>query len=341
MRQAIESIRAVEGNQGPFHRLGEALRLIWQAEKISPRGNERNSWTKRVLTSTAWKRCVRNGRRCTPPAPRLKRWPIARIRCGKTCSQAINLGENNPAVIREYVELLLRDSPDDEANRREAARVLKRVSEPLLVNSELGRLAATVAADRNDVAASQGAAGKNRRRQTPQTITALLLWEGLLLAETNNPEAEKTAASRRGSGQAAKPEAYVVLVQYLARQKREKDADAVLEQAQQAAAGRVGRVDAGTLLRSPRAAKSRRRRGYEEALNGHRQGCGRGAPRGRLLLERQQIRRGRAAAARHRRETRQETLGRGRQLGALAPGAGAGQRHRLWPVPRGAGIWWD
>src|SRR5262249_14235058 len=33
VRQAIESIRIVEGNQGPFHRLGEALRLIWQAEK--------------------------------------------------------------------------------------------------------------------------------------------------------------------------------------------------------------------------------------------------------------------------------------------------------------------
>ncbi len=34
MRQTLADIRDVEGNQGPFHRYGEALRLIWQAKKL-------------------------------------------------------------------------------------------------------------------------------------------------------------------------------------------------------------------------------------------------------------------------------------------------------------------
>ena len=267
VRQAIESIRAVEGNQGPFHRLGEAMRLIWKAEKISP--EER---TQLLDEARAHLDRVEALRPQWPPVytarAQVERLADRKDQVRKNLLTAINLGENSPAVIREYVELLLRDSPDDEANRREAARVLKRVSEPLLVNSELGRLAATVAADLNDVQRAKELLGKNLPADSANNYRSLL-WTGLLQAETNNPEAEKTLRTAMKVGK-REPEAYVVLVQYLARQKREKDADAVLEQARQQLPAELVKL---TLARCNEVLgrKKSAQAGYEEALNGHRQ----------------------------------------------------------------------
>ncbi|MGH7169871.1 MAG: tetratricopeptide repeat protein, partial [Gemmataceae bacterium] len=124
VRQAIDSIRAVEGSQGPFHRLGEALRLIWQAEKMSP--DERPQLLDEARANLDRVEALRPQ---WPPVYTARAQVEAlagrKDQVRKNLLMAINNGESSPAVIREYVALLLRDSPDDEANRREAARVLK------------------------------------------------------------------------------------------------------------------------------------------------------------------------------------------------------------------------
>jgi tetratricopeptide (TPR) repeat protein/Tfp pilus assembly protein PilF len=228
VRRAIESIRTVEGSQGPFHRLGEAMRLIWQAEKT-----DENDRPKLLEEARAHLDRVQAIRPDWPPVytarAQVEALADRKDRVRVNLRKAIEGGETSPAVIREYVEMLLRDSPDDEATQREAARVLKKVSEPLLSNSDLWRLAATMAAHRKDVQRAQELLSKNRPANDARDYRALL-WEGMLLAETNNPEAEKKL---RAAVDLAKrePEPYVVLVQYLTRQNRAKDAEPILEQA--------------------------------------------------------------------------------------------------------------
>lgn len=267
VRQAIEAIRAVEGSQGPFHRLGEALRLIWQAEKV-----DENDRPKLLDEARAHLDRVQALRPDWPPVYTARaqvealadRKDVVRVNLLK----AIEGGETSPAVIREYVELLLRDSPDDEATQREAARVLKKVSEPLLGNSDLWRLAATMAAHRKDVRRAQELLAKNRPEKDARDFRALL-WEGMLLAETNNPEAEKKL---RAAVDIARrdPEPYVVLVQYLARQNRPKDAEAVLELVRRQLPAEQTELTLGRcheiLGRRQSAQKS-----YEEALKSNRQ----------------------------------------------------------------------
>jgi tetratricopeptide (TPR) repeat protein len=267
VRQAIDSIRAVEGNQGPFHRLGEAMRLTWQAEKLSEEDR-----TKLLDEARAHLDRVESLRSDWPPVYTARAQVEAlagrKDQERSNLKKAIDLGETNPAVIHEYVELLLRDSPDDEAAQREAAQVLKRVSEPQLVNSNLWRLAATDAARRKDIQRVQELLAKNRPAQVSSDDYRSLLWEGLLLAEINNPQAEQKLRSALEKAK-REPEVYVVLVQYLARQKREKDAEAVLEQARQQLPAALVELTLGRcyeILGRKQSAQAR----YEEALNSHR-----------------------------------------------------------------------
>ncbi|HTU19424.1 MAG TPA: tetratricopeptide repeat protein, partial [Gemmataceae bacterium] len=267
VRQAIESIRAVEGKQGPFHHLGEALLLIWQAEKLTPdaRGNlldEARSNLDRVESLRPQWPPVYTAR------AQVEKLADRKDQVRKYLKIAIENGETGPAVIREYVEVLLRDSPDDEANRREAARVLKKVSEPLLAHSDLGRLAATVAADLNDVQRAKELLAKNLPADSAGDYRSLL-WKGLLQEETNSSEAEQTLRDALDMGK-RQPEPYVVLVQYLARHKREKDAEAVLEKARQQLPDELKKLTLARcyeVLGRKESAQAR----YEEALDGHRQ----------------------------------------------------------------------
>ncbi|HTU19173.1 MAG TPA: hypothetical protein VMG10_14025 [Gemmataceae bacterium] len=266
VRQAIESIRAVEGSQGPFHRLGEALRLIWRTEKAD--GTDRPNFLKEARTHLD---AVQGLRSDWPPLytarAQLEMLADRKDQARSNLHKALELGETSPAVIREYVELLLRDSPDEEATQREAAWALKKVSEPLLGSSELWRLAATVAAHGKDVRRAQELLAKNRPDKDARDFRAVM-WEGLLLAEANNPQAEKKLRAAVAMAQ-REPEPYVVLVQYLARQKRDKDANAVLELARQQLPTDQVELTLGRcyeILGRKQLAQAR----YEEALNGHR-----------------------------------------------------------------------
>ncbi len=267
VRQAIESIRIVEGNQGPFHRLGEALRLIWQAEKA----NE-NDRPKLLDEARAHLNRVQALRPEWPPVftalAQVEALADRKDQVRANLRKAIEGGETSPGVIREYVELLLRDSPDDEAAQREAAWALKKISEPLLVNSDLWRIAATVAAHSKDVRRAQELLARNRPENEARDFRALM-WEGLLLAETNNPKAEEKL---RASVDLAKhePEPYVVLVQYLVRQKREKDAESVLDMARRHLPAEKVELTLGRceeILGRKQSAQKR----YATALKGHRQ----------------------------------------------------------------------
>lgn len=273
VRQAIESIRVVEGSQGPFHRLGEALLLIWQAEKSADGRDaaaaDRANLLKKARTHLD---AVQMLRPDWPPVytarAHMESLADRKDQARSSLRKAIELGETNPAVIREYVELLLRESPDEEAAQREASWALKKVSEPLLNSSELWRLAATVAAHRKDIRRAQELLAKNRPTKDANDYRALL-WEGLLLAEANNPEAEKKmrAAVELAKGEA---EPYVVLVQYLARQKHEKDAEEVMKLARKRLPAEQVELALGRcyeILGRKQSAQER----YEAALNGHRQ----------------------------------------------------------------------
>jgi tetratricopeptide (TPR) repeat protein len=273
VRQAIGSIRAVEGSQGPFHRLGEAMLLIWQAEKSADRPDAGPTDQAKLLKEArAHLDAVQMLRPDWPPVytarAHMELLAERKDQARSNLHKAIELGETNPAVIREYVELLLRESPDEEATQREASWALKKVSEPLLNSSDLWRLAATVAAHRKDLCRAQELLAKNRPNKDAKDYRALL-WEGLLLAEANNPEAEKKmrAAVELAKGET---EPYVVLVQYLARQKREKDAEEVMELARKRLPAEQVELTLGRcyeILGRKQSAQAR----YEEALNGHRQ----------------------------------------------------------------------
>lgn len=267
VRQAIESIRVVEGSQGPFHRLGEALRLIWQAKNL-PEGER----MKLLDEARAHLDRVEALRTDWPPVytarAEIEALADRKDQVRVNLRKAIAAGETNPAVIREYVEILLRDNPEDEAAQREAAEVLKRVSEPLLVNSDLGRLFATVAAHRKDLQRAEHLLDKNRSGEKSGDYRSLL-WEGMLLADMSNPKAEEKLRAALDKAK-QEPEVYVVLVQYLARQKRMKDAEAVLEQARRQLPAERKELTLGRcyeILGHHKSAQAR----YEEALHGHRQ----------------------------------------------------------------------
>ncbi len=105
--------------------------------------------------------------------------------------QAVDFGETSPAVIRDLVELLANAGRYEEADR-----ALKRLREPLLVNSELGRLAAVVAVQRKDTSERLELMKVNRPPEGEKDYREFL-WEGRMLAETNNP--------RRPSRNCARP----------------------------------------------------------------------------------------------------------------------------------------
>ncbi|HEY7327907.1 MAG TPA: hypothetical protein VH592_09720 [Gemmataceae bacterium] len=267
VRQAIESIRTVEGSQGAFHRLGEAMLLIWKAEKSDE--PDRATLLKEARSQLD---SVQTLRPDWPPVytarAQVEALSDRKDQARANLHKAIELGETSPAVIRDYVELLLRDSPEEEATQQEAAWALRKVSDPMLANSELWRLAATVAAHRKDLRRAQELLAKNRPEKDAADFRALL-WEGLLMAEANNPDAEKKlrAAVELAKGD---PEPYVILAQYLARQKREKDAEAVLDLVRQRLPAEQVELTLGRcyeILGRKQLAQER----YEEALKAHPQ----------------------------------------------------------------------
>jgi tetratricopeptide (TPR) repeat protein len=269
-RQALDDIQAVEGSQGLFHRYGEALRLIGQAKNASD--EERRKF---LGEARAHLDRVHSMRSTWPPLYEA-RAVIARLAGPKNdeivsnLQKAVEYGETSPAVIGELAAMLDNMGRYDEANK-----VLKHVREPLLVNSDLGRLKGIVALHRNDMSTAWDLLQKNR---TPEGSTDYrnLLYEGRMLAEMNKPGSKEEAEKKlRKALELAdsEPAPYLALVQLYAKQNREKEADALLEQARQKlkklppAQVQLILGQCEEILGRKKSAQAR----YVAALDGHRQ----------------------------------------------------------------------
>jgi len=260
MRQTLADIRNVEGRQGPFHRYGEALRLIWRAKKLPAEERPKVLDEARVHLD-----------RVQSLRPTWAPLLLARARVDQLSDrpdlaighlqEAIQNGERSPAVIRDLVELLT------SAERyQEADAALGYLREPALVNSALGRLAEYVAFQRKDTRRMLELMRKNRPSAGAKDYREVL-WEARMLAAANQPEAEPKLREALKLGD-KEPEPYVALVQFLARQKREKEADAVLEQARQRLPADRVELTLGQCYEALGRKKSAQAR-YEQALTNH------------------------------------------------------------------------
>ncbi len=263
IRAALETIRGLEGEHGPFHRYGEALRLIWVAKKKPEEDRLK------ILDEARGQLDRVQSLRPTWPALFLARAQIERMTdhpdlAINNLQEAIHNGERSPGVIRDLVELLTGAERYEEADN-----ALRYLRGPALADSDFARLVAFVAVRRHDPRRALKLLEANRAPEDGKHYRALL-WDGRLLAEANQTdEAEKKfrAALRLADHE---PEPYVTFVQFLARQKREKEAEAVLEQARR----RLPKNRVEMVLSQCYEALGRTRSaevGYREALNSNRQ----------------------------------------------------------------------
>jgi tetratricopeptide (TPR) repeat protein len=263
IRQALDAVRELEGDKGPYHRYGEALRLIAKARK------ENDETRQKSLEEAAAH--LERVRVLRPkwPALFLARAQIERL-AGRDDGAIHNLrlarenGESSPAVVRELVELLANAGRYDEADAE-----LKNLRSSLLVHSDLGRIAASVAAQRKDTERARKLFELNRGNEGEGDFRQLL-WDGRMLAQTNQPKEaeEKLRAALKAAPREAEP--YVALVQFLVRQKRNDEAEPILEQARKTLAADDLELTLGhchDLLGQ----KEKARKCYETALQGHRQ----------------------------------------------------------------------
>ncbi len=249
VRQAIDSIRAVEGGQGPFHRLGEALRLIWQAEKTA--GDERSKF---LDDARAHLDRVKALRPDWPPLytarAQIEALADRKDQVRGNLHKAIELGESNPAVIREYVELLLRDSPDDEATQREVERSAEKSQRAAVGPFGTWPLGGDGGGASQGHSARQELLRKNRPADEAGDYRALM-WEGLSARRHRQSRSREETARRRGFGQARTGTLHrsgAVSCPPEARQGRRRRVGASAS----AAAGQAGGIDLGALLRDPR-----------------------------------------------------------------------------------------
>jgi predicted Zn-dependent protease len=140
--------------------------------------------------------------------------------------QAIDQGESNPRVIQRLVESLYRRQRYAEADQE-----LRRLRQALLMNSELGRLAAGIALRRGDQARAlelaRDAVAEDSRDFREQ------VWLGQMLAAVRAPTEAESKLRRAVALAPREPEPWVALVQFLAGRQQEKEARAAIAQAEQ------------------------------------------------------------------------------------------------------------
>jgi tetratricopeptide (TPR) repeat protein len=217
--EAVADIRTIEGDDGTLWRFAQACLLLRQAQKgdkqalheagtlLALVAGQRAGWPRLALAQAEFHEL--NGR------------PEAAIRCYQ---EAVAAGERSPDVIRRAVRLL-------HQRRRfvEADDLLGRLQDREALLGDLGRAAAEVALFRKDTARALELARKAVAADSKDH--AELIWLGHVLCAANRwPEAEPLF--RRALALAEQsPEAWVALVQYLARVDRKAEAEALIAQA--------------------------------------------------------------------------------------------------------------
>ncbi len=220
LQHALNEIHRIEGGQGTFWRYGEALRLIHSAKQgetanldkahalLDAVGAQRSEWPA-VFTAKA-------------QIEELKGNPeqaLAHYR------EALNLGERNPRVVRQLVQLL-----HQRQRYGEADQVIRRLQKQAPLSADLQRLAVDLALRNHDPAAAIKMA--HEVVATDSKDYRDYLWLGQVLAASGQRPEEAERNLRRAvdlGGQV--PETWVALVEYLASTNQKDKAEVEVHKA--------------------------------------------------------------------------------------------------------------
>jgi tetratricopeptide (TPR) repeat protein len=227
MEQTLAKIQEIEQSRGAYYRYGRALQLLWKVRQGNPSGARREA----VLMEARQHLELASRQRPSWPPIHLARAEIYELEGNPEqaileLKQAIQKGENSPAVVQRLVQALVSRKRDAEADEE-----LKKLKQTLLVQSELGRLAARVALRRGDTARALVLARDAVAVDSPDYGDQV--WMGRLLAAANVHDEAEQKLRKAAEAQPGKPEAWVALVQLLASRNRIKDARTVLDLARE------------------------------------------------------------------------------------------------------------
>lgn len=226
MEQTLAKIQEIEQSRGVYYRYGRALQLLWKVRQGNPSGAQREA----VLLEARQHLELASRQRPSWPPIHLARAEIYELEGNPEqaileLKQAIQKGENSPAVVQRLVRALVSRKRDAEADEE-----LKKLKQTLLVQSELGRLAAHVALGRGDTARALALARDAVAVDSPDYGDQV--WMGRLLSAANVHDEAEHKLRKAIEGEPAKPEAWVALVQLLASRNRTEDAQTVLGEAE-------------------------------------------------------------------------------------------------------------
>lgn len=225
MVRLLEEIRALEGEGGTFGRHAEARRIVWLVKHNKVEESEKAGLLERA------DRLVEQVKRARPSwsAPLqtraavevLRGNPEQAIACLK---EARALGDRNPLVVRQLVDLLRK-----QGKLQDADAVLRGLTRDDLVRANLEYQAATLSL-----------MNRNPERAVELALQAVRddsrdyrdhLWLGQLLASAGPRNARQAEQHLRRAVQlaGAEPDPYVAVVAFLAQEKRAAEAEGFLD----------------------------------------------------------------------------------------------------------------
>ena len=216
MQQTLDDISKIEPANGAYHRYGESLFLIWQArndpEKAGPAQLDK---ARRNLDAVL-------AQRPNWSAVFLARAEIAELigapeQAIKDLKEAKKNGDTSPSVVRKLATLLSLAGRDSEAQM-----MLATLEKSLLYNTELGRLAVTVALRRGEMGQAVELMRQAVREDTrdPRQI----IWMARVMSAAGKPREAESHLRHAVELKPDNPEGWVALVQFLISQQRSKEA---------------------------------------------------------------------------------------------------------------------
>ncbi|HZT81556.1 MAG TPA: tetratricopeptide repeat protein, partial [Gemmataceae bacterium] len=213
VRQALDQVRQIEGGQGTFWRYGEALRLV----RLASSADGALDTARNHLDLVAGAR------------PGWVAVPLAKAeleeRAGRTEQaiaqywEAINLGEQDPRVVRQLVQLL-----HSRQRYREADQVIRRLQKQAPLSPDLQRLAADLALRNRDGLEAARRAAEAMPRDSADYRDHLWLGQVLAASGQRPDDAERSLRRAVELGERV-PETWVSLVEFLAARGRKEQAE--------------------------------------------------------------------------------------------------------------------
>jgi tetratricopeptide (TPR) repeat protein len=223
MDRLLADIRRIEGSQGEFGHLGQALRLIWLAR-------DGKADRKAALAEA---RLQLDQVRMPWPRVSLARAEIAELTGNAEeaiahLTKAIELGETSPKVIQRLVDALVQRQ-----RYAEADQALHRLRDSLMVNSELGKMAALIQMKRGNIEKAIDLAKVNIDARNYRD----LVWQARLLfvAKKDQQAFDKLQEAINQAEHEAAPR--VALVQFFHARGRDPEARQAIKDAEQQITG--------------------------------------------------------------------------------------------------------